>query len=76
MIWSLATAAMLIFSVIIDCLRAGPEADPPNNMKMSMIFVAVIMTIGSLPVLWLKGELKRLAVDNGVKEEKDKQEDN
>ncbi|KAI8884429.1 MFS general substrate transporter [Backusella circina FSU 941] len=75
-IWSLSTAAMLIFSVIIDSLRAGPEADPPNNMKMSMIVVAVIMTIGSLPVFWLKGELKRLAVDNGLNEKKEKQENN
>jgi MFS-type transporter involved in bile tolerance (Atg22 family) len=54
---------MLIFSVIIDSLRAGPEADPPNNMKLSMIVVAVIVAVGSIPVIWLKGDLKRLAVD-------------
>jgi hypothetical protein len=54
---------MMIFSVIIDSLRAGPEADPPNNMKLSMIAVAIIIGVGSLPAIWLKGDLKRLAFD-------------
>lgn len=54
---------MLIFCVIIDSLRAGPEADPPNNMKLSMIVVAIIICVGSLPSVWLKGDLKRLAFD-------------
>ena len=54
---------MLIFSVLIDSLRAGPDADPPNNMKLSMIVVAIIVALGSLPAIWLQGQLKRLAVD-------------
>lgn len=63
LLWAMSTAAMLIFSVVIDLLRAGPEADPPNNMKLSMIIVAVIVGVGSLPSIWLKGDLKRLAFD-------------
>lgn len=63
LLWAISTAAMLIFCVVIDSLRAGPEADPPNNMKLSMIVVAIIICVGSLPAVWLKGDLKRLAFD-------------
>ncbi|KAJ8662734.1 hypothetical protein O0I10_001698 [Lichtheimia ornata] len=61
--WSLVTAGMLIFTVITDTLRAGPEADPPNNMNAAMMVCSIIVCVGSLPVIWLKGELKRLAID-------------
>lgn len=54
---------MLIFTVVIDAFRAGPDADLPNNMRNSIIVVAVIVCVGSLPCLWLRGELKRLNVD-------------
>ncbi|CEP11544.1 hypothetical protein [Parasitella parasitica] len=63
LLWAILTAAMLIFCVIIDALRAGPEADPPNNMRLSMIVVAIIVCVGSLPAIWLKGDLRRLAFD-------------
>ncbi|KAI8373761.1 major facilitator superfamily domain-containing protein [Blakeslea trispora] len=63
LIWAVSVGLMLVFSLIIDSLRAGPDADPPNNMKLSMIVAAIIVAIGSLPVIWLKGQLKRLAVD-------------
>ncbi|KAI8075651.1 major facilitator superfamily domain-containing protein [Thamnidium elegans] len=63
-LWLITTAATLVFSVAIDALRAGPEADPPNNMNLAMIIVCVIVTVGSLPSIWLKGDLKRTAFDN------------
>ncbi|KAI8096953.1 major facilitator superfamily domain-containing protein [Halteromyces radiatus] len=62
-IWTMVTTAMLIFSVMIDALRAGPQANPPNNMTHSMVAVAVVIAVGFIPVIWLKGDLKRLAVD-------------
>lgn len=61
--WSLVTAGMLIFTVVTDTLHAGPEADPPNNMEMALMVCSIIVCVGSLPVIWLKGELKRLAID-------------
>lgn len=61
--WSLVTAGMLIFTVITDSLRAGPEANPPNNMETALMVCSIIVCVGSLPVIWLKGELKRLAID-------------
>ncbi|KAI8377521.1 uncharacterized protein BYT42DRAFT_593777 [Radiomyces spectabilis] len=62
-IWSFATLFMLIFSVIIDMLRAGPEAIPPYNMDKSMIAAAAMMLVSSIPCIWLKGDLKRLSFD-------------
>lgn len=56
--------ATLIFSLIIDALRAGPDANPPNNMNTSIIVVSVIMAVGNIPCFWLKADLKRLQVDN------------
>lgn len=55
---------MVVFSLVIDALRAGPDASPPNNMNTSMIVVAVIVLVGNIPVLWIKGDLKRTQVDN------------
>ncbi|KAI9356331.1 major facilitator superfamily domain-containing protein [Pilaira anomala] len=63
-IWSLCTLAMVIFSVIIDSLKAGPDASPPNNMNLSMRVVVGIITLGNVPVLWMKGSLKRSNIDN------------
>ncbi|KAI9475453.1 MAG: major facilitator superfamily domain-containing protein [Benjaminiella poitrasii] len=63
LMWAFSSAFMLIFCVVIDAFRASPEANPPNNMKTSMIIVAVVVCLGSLPTIWLKGDLKRLAVD-------------
>lgn len=63
LLWGFTTIAMLIFSIVIDALRAGPEASPPNNMNLSMVVVAVIVGVGNLPCLWLKGELNRLKED-------------
>ncbi|KAI8647187.1 major facilitator superfamily domain-containing protein [Parasitella parasitica] len=63
-LWTLCSLTMVVFSLIIDALRAGPNASPPNNMNTSMIVVAGIMFVGNLPCLWIKGDLKRSKVDN------------
>lgn len=70
LLWVISTAATLIFSVVIDALRAGPEADPPKNMKLAMIVACIIVTVGSIPAIWLKGDLKRTAFDKQVTDEK------
>ncbi|KAI7872579.1 major facilitator superfamily domain-containing protein [Spinellus fusiger] len=62
-IWAFSTTFMLIFSVILDSLREGPDANPPYNMKKASIVTAAIMVAVTSPVIWLKGDLKRLAVD-------------
>lgn len=55
---------MVVFSLVIDALRAGPDASPPNNMNTAMIVVAGIVFLGNLPCIWIKGDLKRSQVDN------------
>ncbi|KAI9484967.1 major facilitator superfamily domain-containing protein [Zychaea mexicana] len=62
-IWSLSTAFMLVFTIVTDALRAGPTASPPNNMTMSMIATAILVSVGSIPCIWLKGDMKRMAFD-------------
>ncbi|CAO3587596.1 unnamed protein product [Absidia cylindrospora] len=52
-----------LFTVLLDALRAGPQANPPYHMQYSLIAAASIVAIGSLPCLFLKGDMKRLAVD-------------
>ncbi|KAI9303844.1 major facilitator superfamily domain-containing protein [Cunninghamella echinulata] len=52
-----------LFTVILDAFRAGPKAHPPHHMNTSLIVATIIVIVGSLPCLVLKGELKRLAVD-------------
>ncbi|KAG1061571.1 hypothetical protein G6F42_027645 [Rhizopus arrhizus] len=63
-LWTLCSLTMVVFSLVIDALRAGPDASPPNNMNTSMMVVAGIMFVGNLPCLWIKGDLKRSQVDN------------
>ncbi|KAI9301466.1 major facilitator superfamily domain-containing protein [Cunninghamella echinulata] len=62
-IFTFGTVFMFIFSVLVDSLRAGPDATVPNNMTNSLIAMAAIMCGCFLPVFWLKGDMKRLAAD-------------
>ncbi|CAO3699071.1 unnamed protein product [Rhizopus stolonifer] len=47
-LWASITLAMLLLSILIDALRAGPEASPPYNMKLAMIVTSVIMAVTSI----------------------------
>lgn len=62
-IWTVSSINMLIFTIIFDALRAGEDASPPHHMKFSMIVAATILAVGSIPCLWIKGDLKRLQLD-------------
>ncbi|GAA5809613.1 hypothetical protein MFLAVUS_003024 [Mucor flavus] len=66
-IWSMCTTFMLVFSILIDALKAGPDATPPNNMNLSMRVVVGIIAAGNIPVLWMRGNLKRTQIDNQEK---------
>ncbi|KAI8068392.1 major facilitator superfamily domain-containing protein [Gongronella butleri] len=57
------TVTAFLFTVILDVLRAGPEASPPFHMQHSCIAAAIIVGLGSIPCLFLKGDMKRLNVD-------------
>ncbi|CAO3610971.1 unnamed protein product [Cunninghamella blakesleeana] len=65
-IFTFGTVFMFIFSVLVDSLRAGPDAAVPDNMTNSLIAMAAIMCGCYLPVFWLKGDMKRLAADGKI----------
>jgi MFS family permease len=61
-----------IFIVVSDALKAGPEADPPFNMRRALVFTAVVaLAVAPLPMclgLFGRGEnvqLKRVRSDEG-----------
>ncbi|KAI8083020.1 major facilitator superfamily domain-containing protein [Halteromyces radiatus] len=49
---------MFLFTIILDCLRVG-HAYP----QTPLIAAAIIVAVGSIPCFFLKGDMKRLAVD-------------
>ncbi|KAI8338523.1 major facilitator superfamily domain-containing protein [Chlamydoabsidia padenii] len=55
-----------LFTVILDFLRADRHADPPYHMQSSLIAAAAIVALGSLPCFFLKGDMKRLVVDQSL----------
>lgn len=63
----MCTTFMLAFSILIDALKAGPDATPPYNMDLSMRVVVGIIAAGNIPVLWMRGNLKRSQIDNQEK---------
>ncbi|KAL0079732.1 major facilitator superfamily domain-containing protein [Phycomyces blakesleeanus] len=73
--WALCTTFMLIFSVVIDALREGPDANPPYNMHKATVVMAVIMCVTTIPVFWLKGDLNRLKLDKKEHTEESNQSD-
>ncbi|KAK1977136.1 major facilitator superfamily transporter [Colletotrichum cereale] len=51
MAWAGGQALGAVFIVVSDALQAGPEADPPRNMRNVLVFQAVIaMAIVPLPL--------------------------
>lgn len=42
-----------IFTIVQTALKAGPDADPPQNMRRSLIFSAVIAAVAAVPPLTL-----------------------
>ncbi|CED82404.1 Permease of the major facilitator superfamily [Phaffia rhodozyma] len=49
---------------IMDALRAGPEANPPYNMKNSLIFEVVMTFVAMGLVYFIRGNQSRSAADN------------
>jgi hypothetical protein len=49
----------------MDKLRAGKDANPPNNMNSALLFAVVFSCVAGLPILKFKGNLRRLAHDKG-----------
>ncbi|KAF8320695.1 MFS general substrate transporter [Clavulina sp. PMI_390] len=55
--WCVANLLSFVFVEVMNALRAGTDASPPNNMKRSLIFLgAVVMASCFLPVFALEAK--------------------
>jgi hypothetical protein len=78
--WSGGQVLGGIFIIVSGALKAGPEADPPGNMKNALVFHAVLaLAVVPLPLcLGLFGraeklQLKRVQSDEEVRKSKDEE---
>lgn len=62
-LWLACQIASFCTTYIMDALRAGPDANPPNNMKHALIYALVLACVGAIPTLFLKSDLKRIDKD-------------
>ncbi|KAG2212795.1 hypothetical protein INT46_002123 [Mucor plumbeus] len=73
-LWLVSQVSSFVTTFIMDALRAGPDASPPNNMKHALIYAIVLACCGAIPSLFLRSDLKRIHRDqNAVEEEQDDQ---
>jgi hypothetical protein len=68
LIFSLPFLSVNLFSfiwvLVMDALRAGPDATPPNNMKQALIFNAsTIAATAAMFIAGFRGQQKRRELD-------------
>ncbi|KAH9837800.1 major facilitator superfamily domain-containing protein [Rhodofomes roseus] len=62
-LWASANLLSIIFVLAEGALRAGPDADPPNNMHGAIIFQGVFVLAAAAIILLLQGKQTRRAAD-------------
>ena len=62
-LWLASQVSAFCTTFIMDALRAGPDAAPPNNMKHALVYAIVLSCLGFIPSLFLKSDLKRIRHD-------------
>lgn len=73
-LWLVSQVSSFVTTFIMDALRAGPDASPPNNMKHALIYAIVLACCGAVPSLFLRSDLKRIHRDrNAIEEEQEEQ---
>ena len=73
-LWLVSQVSSFVTTFIMDALRAGPDASPPNNMKHALIYAIVLSCCGAVPSLFLRSDLKRIHRDrNAIEEEQEEQ---
>ncbi|KAI8073497.1 major facilitator superfamily domain-containing protein [Gilbertella persicaria] len=63
-LWLFCQISSFCTTLIMDALRAGPDASPPNNMKHALIYAIALACFGAIPSLFLKSDLKRIERDH------------
>ena len=59
----------IIFVLVEGALRASPTADPPLNMRKSLIFNGIFILAGCCSVFFLKGKQARREKDARMRDE-------
>jgi hypothetical protein len=65
-LWGMSQISSFCTTLIMDKLRAGPDASPPNNMKHALIYAIVLACLGAIPSLFLTSDLKRINRDKNA----------
>jgi MFS family permease len=68
-LWGVSQVSSFCTTLIMDALRAGPDASPPNNMNNALIYAIVLACVGAIPALFLTSDLKRIHRDRITPEE-------
>ncbi|KAI8981419.1 major facilitator superfamily domain-containing protein [Pilobolus umbonatus] len=63
-LWGMSQVSSFCTTLIMDALRAGPDASPPYHMKHAVIYAIVLSGIGAIPSLFLTSDLKRIKKDH------------
>ncbi|CEP08358.1 hypothetical protein [Parasitella parasitica] len=71
-LWLFSQVSSFVTTFIMDALRAGPDASPPNNMKNALIYAIVLACCGAVPALFLQSDLKRIRRDRNAIEDNQK----
>lgn len=62
-LWGGSQVVSFCSTLIMDALRAGPDASPPHNMKHALIYAIVLSCVGAIPTFFLTSDLKRIKHD-------------
>lgn len=63
-LWGVSQVVSFCSTLIMDALRAGPDASPAYNMKHALIYAIVLGCVGCIPTFFLTSDLKRIDHDN------------
>ena len=61
----------ICLSAVQQALRAGPDGNPPYNMKRALIFNGVLSLVGGLSMTLLNGDQKRKRLDEQKRDSPD-----
>ncbi|KAI9487228.1 MAG: major facilitator superfamily domain-containing protein [Benjaminiella poitrasii] len=68
-LWGASQISSFCTTLIMDALRAGPDASPPHHMKHALIYAIVLSCLGAIPALFLSSDLKRIHRDRTTEDQ-------
>ncbi|KAG2181909.1 hypothetical protein INT43_006834, partial [Umbelopsis isabellina] len=62
-LWAAAEIASFVMTLVMDLMKSGDKSTPPNNMQNALLFAMVLACVGTIPIVFFKGKMRRLAQD-------------